>query len=299
MINFVPLDPMPTAYQDILSSAVDHFSSDPRVRSLWLSGAVARGAQDAGSDLDIVLTVADEAFEDLVATHEEWLSAVLATVSLVRMGTAPGWYALTPTCERVDFLLERSSDLPDTRLPHRTCVFDRDDNVRSLPAEVEQQIDPAAVDFALREAIRQMANFPVVFVRGDWLLGVVAVQQLHYFLYELFVQANRPQPPTGPKQWSSKLSPEARELLEALPVPQPTPESVMAAHRAAVDVFELWAPRIADQADVTWPEELHNAVKRHRVTAYPRAWFGSQEPTIPRRARPRRLVEAAAEVPRG
>lgn len=68
------------------------------------------------------------------------------------------------------------------------------------------------VPYLIKETLRTAANFDTVIVRDDWLLGVVAVQTVHTNLYRLFTEANKPQPPTGPKQWSLKLSPRHRRL---------------------------------------------------------------------------------------
>lgn len=57
-------------------------------------------------------------------------------------------------------------------------------------------------------------------------------EQVQLFLFELFAESNKPAPPTGPKQWSHKLTPRQRQLLEGLPVAAPTRESVMTAVRA-------------------------------------------------------------------
>lgn len=117
------------------------------------------------------------------------------------MGQATGWYVLTSTCERIDYLVESRSQIPSSPGVRRLVVFDKARCVALLPPVEDPGPDAGTVTFCVTEALRQMANFPVVIVREDWLLGVVAVQQLHYFLYELFAQSNRPQPPTGPKQW--------------------------------------------------------------------------------------------------
>jgi predicted nucleotidyltransferase len=264
---------MSQAYEAHLRRAAEVFVADDRVRAMWLTGAVARGAQDAASDLDVCLTVADDALDDLVATHESWIAQVTRPVNIERMGSATGWFVLTDTCERVDVLLETVSELATSPHTRRLAVFDKDGCERHLPAIRDPGPDAGVVGFCVTEAIRQMANLPVVFVRRDWLLGVVAVQQLHYFLYELFAQANRPQPPSGAKQWSSKLAAAHRALLEELPVPQPEPASIARAHRAAVDLFELHAPTIAADLGVDWPTAMHRAVRAYRHRVYPEAWF--------------------------
>jgi len=175
-------------------------------------------------------------------------------------------------CERIDFLLESEAELASGPGVRRLAVFDKNRCAQRLPPIDDPGPDRETMAFCITEALRQMANFPVVMVREDWLLGVVAVQQLHQYLYELFAQSNRPRPPTGPKQWSHKLTDRQRSLLEALPVPQPKRDSVVGAHRAAVDLFEREAPVIAERANVVWPTALHEAVCTYRSRAYPPDW---------------------------
>lgn len=264
---------MPQAYSVHLRRAAEFFVTDDRVRAMWLTGAVARAGQDAASDLDVCLTVADDALDDLAETRETWIAQITRPVNIERMATATGWFVLTDTCERVDILLETVSELPSSPHTRRLTVFDKDGCERQLPAVRDPEPDASIVEFCIKEAIRQMANLPVVFTRRDWLMGVVAVQQLHYFLYEIFAQANRPQPPTGAKQWSYKLAAGQRALLEDLPVPQPEPASIARAHRAAVDLFEYHAPVIATQIGVEWPTAMHQAIQAYRHRSYPNAWF--------------------------
>lgn len=51
------LAPLPSGYADVLDRVVDALHADRRVAALWLSGSVGRGVADAGSDLDLIVTV--------------------------------------------------------------------------------------------------------------------------------------------------------------------------------------------------------------------------------------------------
>lgn len=170
---------------------------------------------------------------------------------------------MTPGCERVDVISERVSGLPTTDLARRVTIFDRDNLTTTIPAPVDPQPDHGRITYLIRETLRTAANFDTVIVRDDWLLGVVAVQTVHIFLYQLFAEANKPQPPTGPKQWSFKLSPRHRDMLQQLPVPQPTRESVMPARQAALGLFLTEAPAIAAANEVPWPTDLAATVLNH------------------------------------
>ena len=252
---------LPPRYRPLFDRARRVFLNDERVRAMWLHGAVARGGADAGSDLDVDIAVADEHFDAFTAEWQEWLARITDTVSAVPIPGMPGsFYALTPTCERLDVITESISALRSSPLTRRLVVFDRDGLTETVPPPNDPPPDPAIMRHLIEEPLRQAANFPTVLVRKDWLLGVVAVQQIHQYLYLLFTEANKPQPPTGPKQWSFKLTPAHRRMLESLPVPQPTRRSILAARQAALAMLLAEAPRIAADHSVEWPSALADAV---------------------------------------
>lgn len=256
------LTALPEGYGPLFARAVAIFEADDRVRGMWLHGAIARGAADAGSDLDISIAISDELFEQFCADWEDWLAAIMPTLTARLIG--PGsFYSLTPTCERFDIIAERVSQLETTQLRRRLVVFDKDGLNAAIPAPADPKPDRETITFLIEETLRQAANFPVVLVRQDWLLGVIAVQQVQLFLYQLFTEANKPTPSTGPKQWSSKLTPEQRLVLESLPVAAPNEQSVRAAREATFVVFFRDAPLIAERCGVAWPSELERAVRAH------------------------------------
>lgn len=259
------LDALGTRYVDLFHRARAVFSSDDRVRGMWLHGAVARRAADAASDLDIDIAVVDEGFDAFAGSWREWLSAITPTVSAIPLG--PGsFYALTPACARLDVISESVSELATSTLTRRITVFDIDDLTGLVPQINDPPPNPNTIDYLIRETLRQAANFETVTVRDDWLLGVVAVTSVHGMLYQLFAEANKPQPATGPKQWSIKLAPRHRALLQQLPVPQPNRGSVLPARQAALGAFLTEAPAIAAQCGVAWPTDLADAVLDYLTT---------------------------------
>lgn len=252
-------DVYPAGYGPIFDRALEVLHGDPRVRGMWLHGAFGRGAADRASDLDITLAVTDPDFDAFATRWPEWLARITPTVNAEAL--APGcFFAMTPQCERLDVISERVSALPTTQLTRRVTIFDRDNLTMIIPAPDDPPPDPELIRYLIKETLRTAANFDTVIVREDWLLGVVAVQTVHANLYRLFAEANKPQPPTGPKQWSFKLSTRHRRLLEGLPVPQPDPDSVRSARQAALAVFLTEAPVIAADNGVIWPTELAEAV---------------------------------------
>lgn len=262
---------LPTGYRGLLERARAVFEEDLRVRGMWLHGAIARGALDEGGDLDIGIAVRDEDFEVFASAWPEWLARITPTVSAVPVPGMPGsFYALTPACERMDVIVEPAAAVATSGLTRRLTVFDRDGLTEQLPRIVDPPPDVGLMRYLIEETLRQAANFNTVMVRNDWLLGVVAVQQIHQHLYLLFAEANKPQPPTGPKQWSFKLSDRHRRMLEALPVPQPDPDSILQARTEALSLLLTEGRQVAAAHGAEWPDELTSAVLSYlEVIGYP------------------------------
>lgn len=57
-------------------------------------------------------------------------------------------------------------------------VFDKDDLGRVIPPPSDPLPDAGTITYLIEEILRQAANFPAVVLRDDWLMGVVAVQQV-------------------------------------------------------------------------------------------------------------------------
>jgi hypothetical protein len=253
---------LPAAYGPLFDSALAVLAADQRVRGIWLAGALGRGAADAASDLDFAIAVRDEEFEAFAAGWRAWLAAITPTLLARELpGRRGSFYALTTTCERIDVVTERAGELGTVQAGARLVVLDRDGLDARLPTPAARQPDAGTIAYLIEECLRQAANFPTVTVRDDWLLGVVAVQEVHLMLYQLFVEVNQPLPATGPKQWRAKLTDAQAATLLALPVPQPRRESVLPAREAALGAFIAHARPIAERCGVPWPAELEAAVR--------------------------------------
>lgn len=252
---------LPARYGPLFDRALARCAADDRVRAVWLHGACARRDADAGSDLDLSIAVRDADGDEFAAGWRDWLAGITPTVLARPIGAGGGFYALTPTCERFDVVIERVSGLPTTWLRRRVVVLDKDGLAALVPPPEDPGPDPEAVAFLVEEVLRQQANFPAVLIRADWLLGVVAVQQIHQYLYELLVEDNKPAPEMGAKRWSDKLTPAQVTLLSGLPVPSAEPGSVRRARLAALSAFLRAARDITARRGVPWPGALETAVR--------------------------------------
>jgi predicted nucleotidyltransferase len=252
----VALAPLEPGYLDLLARVVDHLAGDERVRAVWLSGSVGRGVADAGSDLDLVVTVTDATpWGDPAA----W-AVVDAVISIPIPGVA-GIAFTTSEGLRLDVVLETPDEIPASPYGHRLALIDRDGLAppRSLPAG--QPPDEARLQDLVLEVLRQCAIFPAAVVaREDWLLGQVAVHQHQRMLYELLVETNRPLPAMGIKQWSRRLTPAQRDLLVGLPAPAADRESVVEAMAAVRAAFLTHGRAELESAGGTWPSDVDDAI---------------------------------------
>lgn len=249
--------PLASGYADLLARVVQRIADDQRVRALWLSGSVGRGVADAGSDLDLVVTVSDRA---AFADASSW--DVLDPVITVPIPGLPGCFAFT-TREglRVDVVLETPDDIATSAYVDRVPVLDRDGLEAPIPTGGVGTPDVGRMQAIVTEFLRQSAIFPAAVVaREDWLLGQVAVHNYGSMLYDLFVESNQPLPVMGVKQWSSRLTPEQRALLAGLPVAKADHESVVRAMTAVRDAIRTHGRAALETAGGTWPAEVDDAM---------------------------------------
>ncbi|MBO0846901.1 MAG: aminoglycoside 6-adenylyltransferase [Nocardioides sp.] len=249
-----PLDP---GYADLLDRVVDVAADDERVRAMWLTGSVGRGVADAGSDLDVVLTVTDPA-----AYGDPITWAVLDPVITTPIPGRPGCRAFTTRLGlRLDLLLETPADLPGSPYTHRVRVLDRDGLEPPAPVDDRRGPDLGRMQELVTEFLRQSAIFPAAVVaREDWLLGQVAVHNYQRLLYDLVVESNRPLPSMGIKQWSRRLTPEQRDLLSALPAPAADRDSVVRAMAAAREALRTHGRAALEAAGGVWPDDVDAAL---------------------------------------
>lgn len=249
--------PLEAGYADLLTRVVGALQGDDRVRALWLAGSVGRGVADAGSDLDLVVTVADVA-----VFSDPGLWDVVDPVITTPIPGMPGCFAFTTRQGlRVDVVLERGDEVATSAYTRRVRVFDRDGLEPPAPSDDAGGPDVERMQAIVTEFLRQSAIFPAaVIAREDWLLGQVAVQNYQHMLYNLLVESNQPLPPMGVKQWSSRLTPDQRELLAGLPAPTAGRESVVAAMIAVRRAIHTHGRAALESAGGTWPTEVDQAI---------------------------------------
>jgi Nucleotidyltransferase domain len=260
-----PLAALLPSYRPIFDRLLEVCEGDERIRAFWLSGSLAKGTADSGSDLDCLLAIRDADFDDFAAGWREWLATITPTLLARELPFARGsFYSTTAGCERLDVVSEAVSKVPASRHRYRRVVFDRD----GLDAAVPAPEPPAGPNLdrlrsAVEEFFRVEAIVPVMLnQRRDYLAAVNGVQSLQLMLYNVFVESNQPQPPMGIKQWTARLTPEQRQVLTALPVAAPEHDSIAAALRATGNAMRISGRAAVIACGGTWPVDLDEGVQR-------------------------------------
>jgi hypothetical protein len=271
--NPAPLAVLPPSYRPIFERLLAVCEGDERVRALWLSGSLAKGTADGASDLDTLIAVRDEDFDDFAARWREWLATITPTLIARELRGARGsFYSTSIGCERLDVVCEPVSQLPATRHRWRRVVFDRDGlDAVVPPPEAGGGPDLDRLRWIVEEFFRIEAIAPFLLnQRRDYLVVVVGVQDLQRMLYEVFAECNKPLPPMGIKQWSARLTPGQRQLLTALPVAKPERDSIVTAIRAVVEAMRTAGRAAICAQGCEWPTELDDGVQRFVDRSLPR-----------------------------
>lgn len=259
-----PIAPLPASYREPFDNATRSAEDDDRIRALWLGGSLGRGTADVGSDLDLIVTVDDDAFDGFCQDWRRWLDTVAPMLIARPVPRTEGiYYAVTETCERIDLVVEPAGGIVHTQYRHRVPVVDKDGLSARLPPPEDDTRGPHPHNFAalVEEFYRQQVIFPAAVVaRADWLLGVVGVHNTQRLLYQLFCECNQPLPPMGVKQWSARLTEHQRDVLAALPNPAPNRADVIAAMLAVRDAVRTEGREAAQAAGMSWPWGVDDAV---------------------------------------
>ena len=256
---------LPAGYQSLFDAAVAVLAADERVRALWVHGSVGRDEADASSDLDLLLAVADDAFDELWSTWPALLGQITPTV----LARAIPWlsgivYALTPGCERLDLVMEKASAVPASGFGRRAVVFDRDGlDALVPPLPTPAGPDRAKVEIAIEEPLRYLSLLPAMLDREALLLVQEGYGHIRRRLVELYLEANAPQSTVGMKHGRFQLTNEQYAVLEALPWPAANRADLISAHQViGARLLQIGKP-IAEHVGHPWPQPLEDAVRAH------------------------------------
>jgi predicted nucleotidyltransferase len=118
---------LPEGYARLFDRTVAVLGADERVRAVWLGGSLGRGDAETASDLEVIVTVADESYPEFTQDWLGWLDAITATEVAAPVPSAPGsFYAVTPESLRLQVSVETAGSLHTPSSATRLVVLDRD-----------------------------------------------------------------------------------------------------------------------------------------------------------------------------
>ena len=245
----------------LLDQLVAALAADPRIRSAWLSGSLAKGAGDAWSDID--LTVVDE--PDLAACLRDCAAGALALPATVFSQLVHGriFSGVTPGWDRFDLAFLTPAEFTGQdgaglrRLLGETAA--------PPPRPAGPDHDAAArVSRLVHEFLRVLGLSPVCIGRQEWLVAQQGVELLRGMLVELLLEQNGvPRAARGAKRLNGFLGDGQRAELEALPVPAADRAALLAAQGEIARLFLAHAKPLAQRLDVAWPEAFVAATCDH------------------------------------
>ena len=246
----------------LLDQLVAALAADPRIRSAWLSGSLAKGAGDAWSDIDLTVVV-DE--PDLAACLRDCAAGALALPATVFSQLVHGriFSGVTPAWSRFDLAFltpaefARQDDAGLRRLLGETAA--------PPPRPAGPDHDAVArVSRLIFEFLRVLGLSPVCIGRQEWLVAQQGVELLRGMLVELLLEQNGvPRAARGAKRLNAFLSLDQRAALEALPAPAADRAALLAAQGEIARLFLAHAKPLAQRLGVTWPEAFEAATRDH------------------------------------
>ncbi|MDP6606852.1 MAG: nucleotidyltransferase domain-containing protein [Dehalococcoidia bacterium] len=145
----------PALQRRLVERATAVLAADDRVLAAWLEGSFARATEDAWSDIDLHIIVAEEDFKGLVDQDRTLLETIAPVIGLNR-ARLPGTHLLITCLEgpvRLDLFIERLSAVAATPRPAAPSVlFDRADVARLV------QVDEAANARLVRSRVRALVD---------------------------------------------------------------------------------------------------------------------------------------------
>ncbi|MES2340557.1 MAG: hypothetical protein V4597_02680 [Pseudomonadota bacterium] len=241
--------------------------ADPRIRSVWLSGSLGRDGGDAWSDVDLVAEVAEADRAACLAEYRQGRPdmppMVLAKALYGRILTA-----ITPDWERFDISFVSPAEL--AVLDGAALKPLRGDPAARPASHVAGPDNRAGERVAalVTEFLRVLGLLPVAAGRGEWLVAQQGDELLRRILIDLMVEENGVTPSArgGAKKLNPFLTPEQRQVLEALMPPAPQRNAVIAASADLARLFLARSRPLADRLGTPWPHAFEQATRRHLET---------------------------------
>lgn len=252
--------------QQLIDRLIAIFGDDDRIRTLHLSGSMATGENDELSDVDTIVGVRPEHFDEVFSTWPQ-IAAQFGTV--LHLQNLPGTPIINQILEpwlRWDVTLADATQVATLPSNLVRTVFDKDQVGLSAP-EPKGQVPSEVVEGVTREFVRVMGLLPVVVGRDDVVTGMAGANLVRQLTLQLFTMIADGSQPGGALRAKRVLRPDDYATLAALPVAGPDMPSIIAAHQACWGVF---LPRAQQVLGDAFPTQLVQACSARLSASLPR-----------------------------
>jgi len=248
------------AHPEVIKTLTAALVDQSAIRALFLSGSYGNGMADAHSDIDFLLVATDGATDEVAGLWRQALDQTGEVVLWWDRTTRPALInAITADWVRTDVVILKPDQIGHLTQDSLKPLFDPDGLYDTLPpTAAPQMLTPARALYQFEEFIRILGLLPLAAGREEYLNGVLGIFHLRNLLVGLLVEETGAPNRGGALHLNRLITAEQKDLLVALPPPEPTREAMIEGHMAYAAAYLPRARRMAARLDVAWPERFED-----------------------------------------
>lgn len=258
----------------LIAKATEVLTSDDRVLAAYLVGGFAVGSADAWSDVDLQVTIRDEARDDVAESWKVIANAISTTAHVQSFAGAIGGVCITPEWLHFDIVFNPLSSVDPRSVEGMVPLLDKENILPKEPVpRPDRQGEPFFPLRTVEHFLYMLGNMVSVIGRNEPIPasnGVILVRDIDLvglMLAEQGLNTTREHsfgnlfPFT--KRLRSYLTVEQNRVLESLPPLVASIDSVIEGYLALARAFLPRARRLAEKTGAQWPLEYERASVRY------------------------------------
>ena len=183
-----------SAQQQLISAISACLDADPRVLACWLSGSLARGDGDGFSDVDTLVLVQPESYDEFCRDYRKTAEAIADPV-LVRFRPDIGVLnVVSADWQRFDLSIVKPDGLARQNARTLKLLFNKSSFEPPFRARADYQPNPQKIADMIVEFYRIMGLLPVILGREEYANAPRGVGHLRELTISLMLEENRQRP---------------------------------------------------------------------------------------------------------
>lgn len=258
---------------ELIDRITEALEPDQRIRGLFLTGSFGRGTADAWSDVDLLAFVGKDEQEAVAA---DWRTVLDGITPIVYWNRLPWAFVLNAVSEawlRCDLSIVAPGETRGMTQDRVKPLIDRDGVHPALPPALPPpQIDRRKLEGTTNEFIRVLGLTPVAVGRNEVELIGLGTGMLRRMLTDLLVIEMNHADTGGILHLSRLLDAERMALMETIPVPGRSIESVLDNQATLARAFLPRAKALYAELGMEWPARFEDATRKTLERHLGRAW---------------------------